>query len=120
MPQPQAENILNGYSFKPGDTFTATFVLNRPIERSFTAFAVIILPNGTMRDAITLSPVLTPVAVNLPGLGAPLRYRLLSTIVPRGAPSGKCEIVVAFFDPGQSITDRSDAFLEASTPFVLM
>ena len=45
-PIPQAENILNGLTFSAGDQFTATFQLNESIERSFTAFAVVILPGG--------------------------------------------------------------------------
>jgi len=75
------------------------------------------MPNGSMLDAITLSPALKPVASNVPGLAAPFTYTLLSTRIPTGAPVGAYEIVTVFFDPSKPITGRGDAFLDVSRRF---
>ncbi len=118
-PVPQAEIILNGSSFGPMGLFTATFVLNRSINRPFTAYAVIILPNGDMLNTKTLDSPLRPVVVNMLGLDTPFSYPVLSADVPPGAPEGNYEIVALFFDPDGPITDRASAFLEASAFFSL-
>ncbi len=116
-PIPQAEIIHNGLSFNPGDFFQATFQLNESIERPFTAFAVVILPNGGMLNALTLDSPLKPVVTNIPRLSATFTYQLIATNIPNGEPSGNYEVVVAFFDPGIPITGIDDAFLTASGPF---
>ena len=112
----QAEIELNGSLFEAGDSFSSRFVLKRPIEPPFTAYAAIFLPDGSMVDATTLGPV-APAAVSVPGLHPPFEYRLYSGAVPRGAPKGQYEVVAAFFDPSSEITGRGDAFLEASKGF---
>ncbi|MEI6632397.1 MAG: M28 family metallopeptidase [Chlamydiota bacterium] len=117
-PEAQAGITLNGTSFAAGDSFTSRFILNRSIERLFTAYAVIILPDGSMLDAITLGPV-TPVASSVHGLASPFTYPLLSTTVFPGAPTGAYEIVAAFFDPCRPITGRGDAFMEAAARFTI-
>jgi outer membrane protein assembly factor BamB len=121
-PPPQAEIILNGSSFSRGDQFTATFQLNESITRPFTAYAVVILPNNSMLNALTLDTPLTPVATNVPGLAVPdgpFTFPLINTAIPGGAPLGVYEVVAAFFDPARPITSRTDAFLEASGPFTI-
>ncbi len=97
----------------------ATFQLNESITRPFTAFAVVILPNEAMLNALTLDTPLKPVASNVPSLSAPFQFPLLSTTIPPGAPKGTYELVVAFFDPTKPITSRADAFLEASSTFTI-
>ena len=116
-PIPQAEIVLNGSSFAPGDPFTAIFKLNQSIERPFTAFAVVIMPNGVMLNALTLDRPLQAVVTNMPRLDATDSYPLIDLIIPAGAPLGNYEVVAAFFDPARPITGRADAFLEASGPF---
>jgi hypothetical protein len=117
-PGAQADIVLNGTSFAGGDSFTSRFILNRSIERLFTAYTVVILPDGSMLDAMTLGPV-TPVASSVPGLAAPFTYPLLSTTVPPTASKGAYEIVAAFFDQSRPITGRGDAFLEAAKTFTI-
>jgi hypothetical protein len=119
-PTPQAEIILNGSSFSRDEQFTATFQLNESITRPFTAYAVVVLPNGSMLNALTLDRPLEPVATNVPRLtvtDGPFTYPLINTLIPGGAPLGNYEVVAAFFDPTKPITGRADAFLEASGPF---
>jgi len=118
-PPPAAIIAINGSSFGPGDQFAATFRLNESITRPFTAFSVIILPDGSMLDTFTLSPAIQPVASNAPALTAPFEYPLLDLPIPQGAPAGSYELVAAFFDPTRPITKREDAFLEASSKFTI-
>lgn len=115
-PPPSAEIVLNGSSFGAGDALTAEFVLHRSVTQPFAAYAVIILPDGSMLDAATLGAV-RPLVSFMPALGAPFSYVLVSLPVPPGAPHGSYEIAAAFFDPYRPITGRGDAFLEAATPF---
>ncbi len=114
---PQAQIVLNGASFSPGDSLTATFKLNESIMWAFTAFAVIILPNGSMLNALTLDTPLTPVATNVPSLSVPFTFPLINTTISAGAPTGTYELLVAFFDPTRPITGRYDAFLVGSKTF---
>ncbi|MCX6353560.1 MAG: metallophosphoesterase [Candidatus Aureabacteria bacterium] len=116
-PTPQAEIILNGSSFNPGDALEARFVLHKTINRAFTAFAVVILPDGTMLNVTTLNPKPEPVVENMPGLTAPFAFPLLAAVVPAGVLSGGYEIVVALFDPQGPISRREDAFLDVSARF---
>jgi hypothetical protein len=116
---PPAENVLNGTTFGPGDFFQAIFILHEPIERPFTAFAIIIIPGGKMLNTRTLSAPLAPVATNVRSLSPPLSYPLLSTTIPPGAPKGEYELLVAFFDPNTKITGRQDAFLQVSAKFTI-
>jgi uncharacterized repeat protein (TIGR03803 family) len=118
-PFPPAEIILNGTSFSAGAPFSATFQLNESIMRSFTAYAVLILPNGAMLNALTLDTPLAPVVSNRSGLAAPFSYPLINMTIPAGAPTGDYELLAAFFDPGRPITGRGDAFLEASGTFTI-
>lgn len=115
-PLPPEEIVLNAVSFGKGETLTAEFVLRRDIARPFVAYAAIVLPDSSMVDAATLGPV-RPVAAFMPALGAPFSHTLISRPVPPGAPAGRYEIVAAFFDPYTPVTDRRDAFLEASAAF---
>jgi hypothetical protein len=55
----------------------------------------------------------------MPRLGAPFRYGLLAMFIPSGAPKGKYELVVAFFDPTKPIHSRADAFLDVSAKFII-
>jgi hypothetical protein len=116
---PRAEIVLNGTTFSAGNQLQATFRLNESITRPFTAFAVVILPNASMLDVLTLGPRIKPVASNVPGLTAPFSYPLLNLSIPQGAPAGNYEVMAAFFDPSQPITGRQDAFLEASSEFTI-
>jgi subtilisin family serine protease len=117
-PAPPAEISLNAALFGPGDPLTADFVLRRSIARPFAAYAVFILPDGSMCDAVTLGPV-KPLVTFMPALGAPFIYRLVSVAVPPGAPKGPYWIVAAFFDPHVPVMGRQDAFLEAASPFTV-
>ncbi|MCX6353558.1 MAG: C25 family cysteine peptidase [Candidatus Aureabacteria bacterium] len=116
---PQAEIVLNGSSFAPGAGLEARFMLHKTIERSFTAFAVVILPDGRMLNLLTLEPKLEAVVRNMPVLAAPFEFRLLASVVPVSVPAGDYEIVVAFFDPQRPITGREDAFLDVSAHFTV-
>ena len=117
---PQAQILLNGSSFARGDFFSATFQLNRSITQPFTVYAVVIMPNGSMLDALTLRPKVKPVASNVPQLDTPFSYPLLSLNLPAGAPLGNYEVVAAFFDPSKPITGRADAFLDVSGKFEIV
>lgn len=115
---PQAEMALNGTSFTRGGFFSATFRLDQSITQPFTAFAVVILPDGsTMLDALTLRPNVKPVASNVPRLNLPFSYPLISLNLPQGAPFGQYEVVAVFFGPGKPIHGRQDAFLDVSAKF---
>ncbi len=118
LPAPPAEIALNGAVFGHGDPLTADFVLRRTIAQPFAAYAVFILPDGSMRDAVTLGPV-KPLVTFMPALGAPFSHRLVSVAVPPGAPKGPYWIVAALFDPCTPVTGRQDAFLEAASPFTV-
>jgi len=72
-----------------------------------------------MLNAKTLDSPVKPVASNMPRLGAPFRYGLLAMFIPSGAPKGKYELVVAFFDPTKPIHSRADAFLDVSAKFII-
>jgi hypothetical protein len=111
--------VLNSPEAKIGSQVDAWFMLHKSIEHPFTAFAIIIMPNGKMLDARTLSPLLKPMAKNVTRLSAPFSYALLSTAVPKGAPKGVYQVVTAFFYTGTTIRSRSDAFLEASASFTI-
>ncbi|MEI6632493.1 MAG: C25 family cysteine peptidase [Chlamydiota bacterium] len=116
---PPAEMALNGSDFSRGDHVTATFVLRQSIERPFCAYAAVVLPDGSMRDAATLGAELRPVAPFMPALGAPFRCAILSAAVPGAAPEGGYEVVVAFFDAFGAVRGRPDAFLDASARFAV-
>jgi len=116
-PTPQAEILMNGSSFNPGDALEARFVLHKTIENAFTAFAVVILPDGTMLNVTTLTPKPELVVENMQGLVAPFEFPLLAAVVPPGVLSGGYEIVVALFDPQGPINRREDAFLDVSARF---
>jgi hypothetical protein len=94
-------------------------MLHESIECPFTAFAVIIMPDGKMLNARTLDAPLRPVAKNVNKLSAPFSYLLLSTTVPKGAPKGTYEVVTAFFYTDVPTSSRADAFLEASASFTI-
>lgn len=117
--QPQGQMLLNRTLLSQGDFFSAVFMLSSSIPQPFTAFAVVILPDGSMLDAVTLGPNLKPVASNMPGLSAPFQYQLLSLSIPGGAPGGPYEVVAAFFDPSRPITGRSDSFLDVHAGFTV-
>ena len=96
-----------------------TFVLDSAIERPFTVYAVLIMPGGEMVNAANLKTRLQPLVVNYPGLNPPFSYQFLSVKIPKDAPKGGYEAVVAFFDPSKPITARGDAFLDASAEFTI-
>ncbi|MCX6353516.1 MAG: hypothetical protein NTZ78_01275 [Candidatus Aureabacteria bacterium] len=118
-PTPQAEALLNGTSFTQGNQLAATFRLNGTIDRSFTAYALVILPDGAMLNTATLKGPAKPIASEMRGLAAPFTFPLLTAVIPAGQQVGTYEILVAFFDPLRPITSRSDDFLEASATFTL-
>ena len=111
--------ILNGTSFAVGNQFIATFQLNEAVTMVFNAYAVVNLPDGSMLDAITLSPQIKPVATNVNGLPAGFTYPLMSLTIPPNAPKGNCSVMVGFFDPNTAIHGPGDAFLLATAPFTL-
>jgi hypothetical protein len=115
----QAQVDLNDTSFGTGDQITATFNLNEDITTPFTAFAVLILPNGSMLNARTLDAPPRPVATGIPGLSEGFSYPLLNTAIPAGAPKGTYEIAVVFFAANAPITGRNDAFLDVSSTFTV-
>lgn len=116
-PIPAARVSVNGESFSPSQQLISTFKANEPIARPFTAFAVVILPDGTMLDAKTLTTDLQPVASNVPRLDPGFETIILETPIPPGAPAGAYEIVGLFFDPAKRIEGRTDAFLDAGARF---
>lgn len=118
-PTPQAEIVLNGTTFSTGQPFTATFRLNRSVEQPFTAYAVVVLPDGFMLDALTLGPEIKPVASNVPRLDAPFTHPLMSLNIPAGAPLGNYQVMAGFFTPGKPISGPQDAFLLATGPFTI-
>lgn len=111
------EIINSSAAVRPGDPFQSMFRLNQGITQPFTAYAVVVMPDGFMLDALTLGPTIRPVASNVPSLAAPFLYPLLSLLVPAGAPLGSYEVLVGFFDPAKPITKPEDAFLLARGPF---
>ena len=119
IPKSPAEILLNGSSFNRGGQFTATFTLNEAVTRTFNAYAVVNLPDGSMLDAITLSSRIKPVATNVNGLPAGFSYPLMSITITPNAPKGNCTVMVGFFDPHTAIHGPNDAFLLATTPFTL-
>ena len=116
IPVPPAVIVPNGASFAPGDRLTAEFILNAPIGQPFAAYAVFVLADGSMVNAVTLGPV-KPLVSFMPALGAPFTSTLFSGAVPAGAPKGGYEIVAAFFNPFAPVTRRGDAFMEAAARF---
>jgi len=116
---PVAELIENGTTFLVGEHLQCYFRLNQSIQKSFTVYAVLILPNGIMLNAMTLDTPLKPVAENVPNLNAPFQFPLLSATVPSGAPVGEYELLAAFFDLRIKITGRQDAFLQVSSKFTV-
>jgi hypothetical protein len=90
---------MNGVRFRPGDTISATFELNETYEGPFTAFALLVMPNKSMRRLPSLQVGAKPVVKNMRRLKAPFSFRLLSKRIPGGAPKGRYECLVAFFDP---------------------
>jgi len=118
-PIPAAVIELNSASFSPGEQLVATFKVNEPIERMFNAYAVVIMPDGSMLDMMTLGTKIKPVATSVPSLPAGFTFPLLSVAVPPDAPNGEYELLVAFFDPNTQITGRQDAFLQVSTKFTI-
>jgi len=116
---PQGEMVLNGSSFARGDFFSATFQLNGSITRRFTAYAVVIMPDGSMLDVRTLGPSLRPVAKKVRHLDSPFSCSFLSLNIPSDSPLGQYEVVAAFFDPSKPIRGRQDALLDVSAKFAV-
>jgi hypothetical protein len=116
---PVAKIVLNNPETRIGGQVDAWFMLREPIDCPFTAFAVIIMPNGKMLNALTLDTPVRPVAENVSRLPAPFSYLLISTTVPPGAPKGVYELVTAFFYVDKTIGSRADAFLETSASFTI-
>jgi len=116
-PTPPAGIVLNGEWFKHGDLLQATFKLNESISKPFKAYAVLILPDGKMLNALTMDTPPKPVVAYAPGLDAPSTYPLINRNIPNGAPLGNYEILAAFFDPAKQVTGRDDAFMLASGIF---
>ena len=117
---PPAQIINNDAWFKHEDSLQSTFQLNEAISREFTAFAVVVLPDGTMLNALTLDAPPKAVVTAYPGLPAGFSYPLIKTYIPGGAPLGGYEVLAGFFDPTKPITGRGDAFLLASGPFTIV
>jgi hypothetical protein len=111
--------LCNGGQFGAGDFLNVTFRLNKTVEQPFTAYALLIMPNGRMMNARTLNRPLKPVARAVPVLHAPFSFTLLSKNIPGVALKGEYELVVAFFAYGRPIHGRSDAFLEARVTFAV-
>ena len=114
-----AQLNLNGSLFARVDLFSATFQLNKSVTQPFTVYAVVILPNGSMIDALTFGPNVKPVASNARQLDPPFSYPLLSLNLPANAPLGQYEVVAAFFDPNKPIKGRRSAFLDVSAKFTI-
>jgi hypothetical protein len=115
-PPPPSRVEVNRTELSRGEWFTASFVLDSPINRPFTAYAAVVLPDRSMLDAVTLMPDIRPVAPFMPALGAPFSWAIMGRAVPGGAQPGPYEIVAAFFDPGTA-AERRSAFMEASASF---
>jgi len=118
-PIPQAEVLLNGSTFSAFSRLVATLRVNQTINRSFTVYSVIILPNGAMINTLNLGSRIVPLALNVRGLSAPFSVQLLSAIVPPGQPKGGYTVLVAFFDPLMPIFGVGSAFLTASNTFTI-
>jgi len=115
-PEAPAQVDVSGSTVSPGDTLSAVFRTNQPISQPFTAYAVVIFPDGaTMVNVLDFSTALKPVASDVQGLPAGFEYTLINNLViPGTIPPGRYEIVAAFFTPGRPITSRDDAFYQAS------
>jgi hypothetical protein len=118
-PVPFAENVLDGSVFGLGDGVRGTFLLHQSVNRPFQAYAAVVLPDGSMRDARTLDTALRPVVPFMPALGAPFSYPVLDVAVPPGAPPGRYSLVTAFFDPFVPVRSRAEAFVDVSAAFVV-
>ncbi|MCX6340291.1 MAG: fibronectin type III domain-containing protein [Candidatus Aureabacteria bacterium] len=119
-PLPTAVTELNGTAFSAGQRLTATFRLNTAIERLFTVYAVIILPDGkTMLNARTLERPVRPLARKVKRLSAGFSYQLMSETIPASAPKGEYELAVVFFDATKPYRSRADAFLDVSAKFTI-
>lgn len=109
--------INSSAAVKHDQPFVSQFRLNESIERPFTAYAVVVMPDKTMLNARPIDPSIRPVASNIQVLNAPFTYDLLSLNVPERAPLGDYEVLAGFFSPGKPITGPDDAFLLARGPF---
>ena len=118
-PVPFAEIVLNGTEFRRGERARGTFVLHRDITRPFQAYTVVVLPDGSMRDAWSLSTALRPVVRFMPALGAPFSRLVMDVDVPPGAPPGTYTLVAAFFDSWRPVRARSEAFLDVARSFTV-
>lgn len=118
-PLPFAENVMNGAVFRKGNAARGTFLLHQPVKRPFQAYVVVVLPDGSMRDAWTLDTRLTPATAFMPALGVPFSCLVLDAAVPPGAPRGSYALVTAFFEPWQTPRSRGKAFLDVSLPFTV-
>lgn len=120
QPASPAEIILNGDWLKHRDLLQATFHLNESITRPFKAYAVLVLPDGKMMNALGLNRPLKPVVANAPGLDARFDYPLINKNIPNNAPLGRYEVLAAFFDPAKPVTGKNDAFMLAGSAFNLV
>jgi len=118
-PVPQAQINVGGVSLSAGDQLTATFVLNEPIERAFTVYAAIILPDGSFLDAVTLGSKLKPLAVNVDRLTPPFSYQFIDVTIPSGAPKGAYQVLMAFYDPKGSNPFKHSPFLLVRSGFTM-
>lgn len=118
-PVPQAQVDLGGASLSEGEQLTATFVLNEPIERKFTVYAAIVLPDGSILDALTLGTKLKPLAVNVKGLAPPFSFPFINVTIPAGAPKGVYQVLMAFYDPKRSNPFKNSPFLLVRSVFTV-
>lgn len=116
-PVPHGAVVLNRASLSAGAPFTARFRLDRSVKQPFSAYAVIVMPDGAMLNAATLSSPVRPLAAMMPGLAAPFTHTVVQTDVPAVAPRGRYAVLVAFFDPWGPVTGRGDAFFSAEAAF---
>jgi hypothetical protein len=116
---PFAENVLSASVVSRADLIRGTFVLNQPVKRPFQAYVVVVLPDGSMRDARTLGANLRPLAPFVPALGAPFSREVLSATVPDGAPRGTYLLVTALFDAYAPVRTRAQAFLDVNAAFAV-
>lgn len=116
---PTAENMLSSTAVSRGEVLRGTFLLHRSVNRPFRPYVVIVLPDGSMRDARTLSLNLEPLVQFVPALGAPFGMEVLAVRVPEGAPNGTYSLASAFFDTLGPVRARSQAFLDVSACFAV-
>ena len=114
---PPAENVLSSSLVTRGEILRGTFVLRESVKRPFRPYVVVVLPDGSMRDARTLGMTLNPLVWFMPALGAPFEYEILRARVPEGAPPGTYALVTAFFDSTIDVQSRWQAFLDVSAFF---